>query len=76
MESRKVIAFRHASPLGNAPAARLFERVQVRRKFEGELYDTEDSRTSNFPPTRRFSDYAVTIDREGLPDEVEVLEIL
>src|SRR3954451_9973721 len=33
MSSRRVIAFKHASTLGNAPAHVLFDRVTVQRKF-------------------------------------------
>ncbi|MDQ0506229.1 type I-C CRISPR-associated protein Cas7/Csd2 [Xanthobacter agilis] len=76
MESRRVIAFRHACALGNAPAARLFERVTVQRRFEGALYDLDDPRTSNFPPTRKFADYEVILQQDGLPAGVEVVDVL
>lgn len=76
METRRVIAFKHASALGNAPAARLFERVKVQRRHEGALYELDDPRLSNYPPARKFSDYEVEVDREGLPEGVEPLEIL
>lgn len=75
METRKVIAFKHASALGNAPAARLFERVKVKRRFQGELYDLDDPRTDNFPPVRKFEDYAVIVETDDLPDGVEVVEV-
>ena len=76
METRRVIAFKHASALGNAPAARLFERVTVKRRRGGDLYDLDDDRLSNYPPARKFDDYEVIVNAEGLPAEVEVLEVL
>lgn len=75
MASRKLIVFRHENPLGNAPAHRLFERVRVGRRVDGEFREI-DARLDNLPPARRFSDYAVEIDRENLPAGVEVLELL
>jgi len=30
---------------------------------------------SNYPPARRFADYEVTVDRDGLPESVEVVEL-
>ena len=74
MATRRLIAFRHASALGNAPAHALFDRVQVGRNVEGEFREI-DPRLDNLPPARRFADYAVRIDREGLPDGVEILEL-
>ncbi len=75
METRRVIAFKHASALGNAPAARLFERVEVKRRHEGELYALDDPRLSNYPPARKFSDYEVEVDRDGLPEGVEIVDV-
>jgi CRISPR-associated protein Csd2 len=76
MAAQRIIAFKHASALGNAPAKKLFDRVDVRRRVGDAVYDIGDARLDNQPPTRRFSDYEVTIDRNGLPDGVELLEIL
>lgn len=76
MASRKVVAFKHANALGNAPAHALFERVSVRRRSGSDVYGLDDPRLDNAPPARRFSDYEVTIDRDGLPDGVEIVEIL
>ena len=76
METRRVIAFKHASALGNAPAARLFERATVKRRRGGDLYDLDDDRLSNYPPARKFDDYEVIVNGEGLPAEVEILEVL
>lgn len=76
MAARKVIAFRHDSALGNAPAHALFERVKVWRQVDGEPREIGDRGLDNHPPARRFADYAVTIDREGLPPGVEIVEVL
>ncbi len=76
MSSRKIVAFKHASALGNAAAHDLFNRVTVRRKFGDDLYDLGSDRLDNLPPARRFADYAVSVDRDGLPEGVEVLELI
>ncbi|MBG0776142.1 MAG: type I-C CRISPR-associated protein Cas7/Csd2 [Desulfovibrionaceae bacterium] len=64
MAARGLYAFRHATALGNAPAHRLFERIGVER-----LTDTAT-------PARSFGDYGVSIDRAGLPEGVELLELI
>lgn len=77
MASRKIFAFKHASALGNAPAHKLFNRIVVRRKFRGDSYELGDAeRLDNLPPARRYEDYEVTVDRKGLPEGIEVIEIL
>ncbi len=58
---RKLIVFKHESPLGNYPAHKLFERVDYKRKNEEE-------------PARRFNDYVPYIDFENLPEGVTVDE--
>lgn len=63
MAPQKLIAFRHASKLGNAPAHKLFERVTVKRN-------------AGVAAARDFSDYTVAINRDNLPAEVEILELL
>jgi len=63
MSACKLIVFKHANHLGNARAQDLFDRVKVEKK-EGVVYP------------RSFSDYIVQIDRDGLPDGVEVDELL
>lgn len=64
MAARRVVAFRHEHPMGNAPAHALFERVRVVR-------NGDDS-----APARSFGDYSVNVDRDGLPAGVEAVEIL
>jgi len=73
MATRKAIAFKHANALGNAPAHELFERVKVGRNIEGEFRKI-DRKLDNYPPARAFSDYSIQIDRDGLPDGVEIIE--
>lgn len=73
MATRKLIVFRHESALGRAPAHALFDRVTVKRIVDGEAREI-DRRLDNAPPARAFSDYRVEIDRDGLPEGVEILE--
>jgi CRISPR-associated protein Csd2 len=75
MAMRKATAFRHTNALGNAPAHVLFERVSVGRNIDGEFRKI-DRRLDNQPPAREFSDYLIEIDREGLPDGVEIMDWL
>lgn len=74
MATRKLVVFRHASALGNAPAHKLFERVKTWRVHKGSRHEIGADETDNWPTTRAFSDYAITVDHEGLPDGVEVIE--
>jgi CRISPR-associated protein Csd2 len=60
MATQAVIRFRHDSPLGNAPAHELFERVKVERA------------NADGPP-RSFADYRIKIRDEDLPNGVTVL---
>ena len=76
MATRKLIVFKHGSMLGNAPAHALFDRVKVGRAVDGAFRDLDDKGLGNLPPARKFSDYAVTIDRETLPEGVEIIERL
>jgi CRISPR-associated protein Csd2 len=75
MSSRRGIAFKHASALGNAHAHALFDRVTVHRKIGDELFEPGSDRLSNYSPARRFADYEVTVNHDGLPESVEVLEL-
>ena len=62
MSARKLIVFKHASELGNAPANKLFDLVKVEK--------TGDS------VARSFNDYTVTVDEAQLPENVNIEEIL
>lgn len=65
MAARKLIVFKHDSPMGNAPAHKLFEAVTVSRQ-------SGDEGT----PARSFYDYSVLINKAAVPDGVEVQELL
>ena len=73
MSTRKLIVFKHASALGNAPAHALFDRVTVGRVAGDEIRLPGDPRLDNLPPAR-FSDYRVEIARDGLPEGVEIIQ--
>ena len=62
MSSRKLIIFKHENKLGNAPAHKLFDLVQVKRA-EG-----------SSGPARSFDDYTVRISQA--PAGVEIIEKL
>jgi len=62
MAARRLIVFKHASKLGDAPAHRLFEAVTVKRT------NGADS------PPRGYSDYTVSIDKAAIPHGVEIAE--
>jgi CRISPR-associated protein Csd2 len=76
MASRRVIAFKHSSALGNAPAHELFDRVTVQRRFRGDLYVLDDDKLDNAPPARRYPDYEVSVRRDGLPEGIEIINVL
>ncbi|MFT3938142.1 type I-C CRISPR-associated protein Cas7/Csd2 [Rhodopseudomonas sp.] len=75
MVSRRGIAFKHASALGNAHAQALFDRVEVWRRVGEDLIRPGDPRLDNYKPARQYGDYEVTIRRDGLPDGIEVVEL-
>ena len=60
MAVRELIVFKHDSELGNCPAYKLFDDVDVHRK-EGVIC------------ARKYSDYEVTLHTEKIPDSVEVM---
>jgi CRISPR-associated protein Csd2 len=76
MAVRGLIAFKHASALGNAHAHALFDRVTVGRVAGDEIRLPGDPRLDNLPPARRFSDYRVEIARDGLPEGVEIIQVV
>ncbi|HNQ80966.1 MAG TPA: type I-C CRISPR-associated protein Cas7/Csd2 [bacterium] len=63
MTTQKLIVFKHATALGNAPSGKLFELVKVERAGDKEK------------PPRSFTDYNVTVDRAKLPQGIELLEL-
>ena len=62
MSAQKLIVFRHDSELGNAPANKLFDLVQIKK-------------TTEVAP-RSFKDYEVTIDKEHVPAGVTIEELI
>jgi len=58
MAAQKLIVFKHESELGNAPAHKLFDLVTVKRA------------TDIAAPARAFSDYAVEIDKNNVPQGI------
>ncbi len=76
MSARRLITFKHASALGNAPAHSLFDRVAVGRAAGDEIRLPGDPRLDNLPPARRYADYRVEVDRNGLPEGVDILDLI
>lgn len=74
MATRKLIVFRHASALGNAQAQSLFDRVKTWRVHQGSMQEIGSQAIDNWPPARKWEDYKVTIDRDGLPETIEIVE--
>lgn len=63
MAVRKLIVFKHDSELGNAPAYKLFDSVQVKR------FDEEK-------PPRSYGDYEVSVDCNAMPEGVTCIEMV
>ena len=59
MAVRELIVFKHSKELGDCPAYRLFDSIDVHRKEDVE-----------YP--RKYQDYVVTIHEEMIPDTVEM----
>ena len=59
MAVRELIVFKHSKELGDCPAYKLFDAVEVKKK-DGVFYP------------RKYQDYIVTIHKEQIPDTVEV----
>ncbi len=74
MAARRLILFQHRGALGNAQAHKLFERVSVKRVFEGEEFDPGARSAHNLPPARAYADYAVHVDTVDLPSGIEVID--
>jgi CRISPR-associated protein Csd2 len=74
MSTRKLIVFRHASALGNAQAQSLFDRVKTRRIHQGVEAEIGSDMTVRWPVARGWGDYKITIDRNGLPAGIELIE--
>ena len=62
MSAQKLIVFKHASALGNAPANKLFDLVKVEKVCSG--------------APRSFKDYSITIDRDHAPANITIEELI
>ena len=63
MAVRELIVFKHSKKLGDCPAYKLFDAVEVRKKEEIE-----------YP--RKYQDYTVQIHEEMIPDSVEMKRMI
>jgi CRISPR-associated protein Csd2 len=61
MSTVKLVVFKHESALGNAPSRELFNRVKVIKKDAAK-------------PARSVEDYEITVDKDHLPQGVELSE--
>lgn len=62
MNARRLMVFEHETALGNAPAHKLLDAVQVKRKPNSE------------GPARAFSDYEISLNDSAMPAGVSVLD--
>lgn len=62
MSAQKLIVFKHDFVLGNAPANKLFDLVKVEKLCSG--------------APRSFKDYSITIDRDHVPVNVTIEELI
>lgn len=60
MAVRELLVFKHSKELGDCPAYKLFDAIEVSKK-DGVVYP------------RQYKDYSVTIHEEQIPDSVELL---
>ena len=66
MAPQKLIAFEHSSALGNAPAAKLFDRVTIGRISIGD----------DAVPARSFNDFNVQVNEQDLPEGITVHHLI
>lgn len=59
---RALYVFSHSSPLGNAPAHKLFDRIKV-------------SRSADVSAPRQWTDYAVTVNEADLPQGITLTRV-
>jgi len=64
MNARKLFILKHETPLGNAPAHKLFELIKVERS------------ESTTKPTRAFQEYLVSVNKSEIPEGVTLEEKL
>ncbi len=61
MGTRKLIVFEHNSGMGDAPVQDLFDAVSIKRKDPSK-------------PSREYSDYEVTINKDVMPESINLIE--
>ena len=59
MAVRELIVFKHSKELGDCPAYKLFDAVEVKKN-------------ENVEYPRKYQDYTVQINKDKIPDSVEV----
>ena len=59
MAVRELIVFKHSKELGDCPAYKLFDAVEIKKKEEVEY-------------SRKYQDYIVEVHKEQIPETVEV----
>ncbi len=67
MAPQALIVFEHESPLGNAPANKLFDRVEIKRTVPQD---------GEWKPARSFGDYRVEVNELRLPEGVAIHRML
>lgn len=65
MATQKLIVFKHTDKLGNASSHKLFDLIKINPAKEDDA-----------SPARSFNDYKVDINRDDLPQGVEIIEIV
>lgn len=63
MNVRELIVFKHSNELGDCPAYKLFETINIERKNKN-------------APARSYSDYEITIDESSIPKNVEITRMI
>lgn len=63
MAVRELIVFKHSKELGDCPAYKLFDAVEVKRKDDVEF-------------ARKYGDYSVEVFNEQIPETVEVIRMI
>ena len=76
LATRALIVFEHDCALGRANAHELFDRVTVDRVVDGEVRRLDDKGIGNASPARRFADYHVAVNTEGLPEGITVRRLV
>ena len=74
MAVRGFKVFKHSNALGNAPAHKLFDAIKIGRNIDGEYREIGDAAIDNRAPARKFEEYIVKIEKDKIPEGVELIE--